>query len=88
MYCIAKDGGDSISFITAQLAIGSFFFAMRSCEQVKTPVPGETKIVALDGCTFCCKNKREIPYSAKHLHTAEYITIIWNDQRNGIRMDS
>ena len=88
MYCVAKDGGDNINFITAQLAIGGFFFAMRSCEQVQPPVPGKTKIIALDGCTFRCKNKREIPHSAKHLHTAEYITITWKDQKNGIRMDS
>ena len=88
MYSLAKGGGDNINFITAQLAIGGFFFAMRSCEQVKTPVPGKTKIIALRGCTFRCKNKREIPHSAKHLHTAEYITITWKDQKNGIHMDS
>lgn len=88
MYSLAKGGGDNINFITAQLAIGGFFFAMRSCEQVQTPVPGKTKIIDLDGCTFRCKNKREIPHSSKHLHTAEYITITWKDQKNGIRMDS
>jgi hypothetical protein len=38
MYSFAKGGGDNVNFITAQLAIGGFFFAMRSCEQVKTPV--------------------------------------------------
>ena len=80
MYSLAKGGGDNINFITAQLAIGGFFLAKRSCEQVKTPVPGKTKIIALDGCTVRCKNKCEIPHSAKHLHTAEYITITWKDQ--------
>jgi hypothetical protein len=88
MYSLAKGGGDSINFITAQLAIGGFFFAMRSCKQVQTPVPGKTKIIALDGCTFCCKNKHVMSHSAKHLHTAEYIMITWKDQKNGIRTDS
>jgi hypothetical protein len=88
MYSLAKGGGDTINFITAQLTIGGFFFAMRLCEQVKTPIPSKTKIIALNGCTFRCKNKREIPHSAKHLHTAEYITITWKYQKNGIRMDS
>jgi hypothetical protein len=51
-------------------------------------VPGKTTIIALDGCTFRCKNKRDIPHSVKHLHTAEYITITWKYQKNDIRMDS
>jgi hypothetical protein len=54
---------------------------MLSCEQVKTPMPGKTKIVALNSCTFRCKNKREVPHSVKHLHTAKYITITWKDQK-------
>jgi hypothetical protein len=37
---------------TADLVLGAFFFAMRSCEYTKTARPGRTKRIQMGGIVF------------------------------------
>jgi len=39
------------------LIVGSYFFAMRACEYVKTPKPGHTKLARLRCVVFRYHNK-------------------------------
>jgi hypothetical protein len=43
---------DSAPSVTADLVLGSFFFACRACEYTKTKLPGKTKVIVLGGVIF------------------------------------
>jgi hypothetical protein len=43
---------DLVTYITAELAIVGFFWAMRSCKNVTPPVPGRTRIIRLRNIVF------------------------------------
>jgi hypothetical protein len=79
---------DSTMAITADLAIAAYFFAMRSCEFTATPSPGRTRIIRLSGVVFRDANHQEIPHS-NHAASklADRVTITFEDQKNGLRMD-
>ena len=73
----------------ADTTIGGFFFAMRSCEHSKTPVPGKTKLVTLGCIQFRSRNKRIVRRDSPFLlDVADYVTVTFVDQKNGIKMDS
>jgi hypothetical protein len=79
---------DSTMAVTADLAIAAYFFAMRSCEFTATPSPGRTKIIRLSGVVFRDAAHRVIPHSNHTaLKTADRVTITFEDQKNGLRMD-
>jgi hypothetical protein len=73
--------------VVTELAILGFFFAMRSCEETTPPKPGRTKIVSLGGLIFRDHQKRDIPPEHTGIHTAEYITTVFVDQKNRDKMD-
>ena len=72
------------------LCIGAFFFAMRSCEYSKTTTLEEskrTKILRLRNLRFF-HSGREIAHTSPHLHTANYISITFEYQKNDERHES
>jgi hypothetical protein len=73
---------------TVDLVIGAYFFAMRPCEFVKTPRPGRTKRAKLGTIVFRDRSKGIVLHSDPLLLSkAEYITIVFIDQKNGNKMD-
>jgi hypothetical protein len=61
---------------------------MRPCEFVKTPRPGKTKCATLGSIIFRDGRKRTIPHTTPLLFsTAQYVTVIFVDQKNGTKMD-
>jgi len=67
-----------------QLAKGAFFFAMRSCEYVKTYGERRTKLLELQNLRFF-KDRREVPHDSPDLHLADSITITFFFQKNDER---
>jgi len=73
---------------TADLVVGAFFFAMRSCEFVRTPRQGKTVPLELGNITFRAKHGSEVEKDDPDLVLkAEYVTITFVDQKNGIKRD-
>ncbi len=74
---------------TADITLGAYFFAMRSCEYTKTARPGRTKRVRLGCIVFRTRTRRVIDHSDPNLLTsAAYVTIVFEDQKNGKKMDA
>jgi hypothetical protein len=79
---------DTHDAIIAEIAISAYFFAMRSCEITATTTPGRTKIIRLKGVVFRDSRHREIPHSsAEELTTARRVTVTFENQKNGLKMD-
>jgi hypothetical protein len=79
---------DTAFAIVAELSIVAFFYAMRSCEISFTPAPGRTKSIRLRGIVFRDKSNTEIPHNSPRLvQTAERVTVTFEDQKNGTKMD-
>jgi hypothetical protein len=73
----------------ADLVLGAFFFAMRSCEYTKSLPLGRTKRVRMGCFVFRTASRRVLLHSdPKLLHHAEYVTIVFEDQKNGKKMDA
>jgi hypothetical protein len=74
---------------TADLVLGAFFFAMRSCEYTKTARPGRTKRIRMGGIVFRTRSRRVLLLTDPDLlKLADYVTIIFEDQKNGKKMDA
>jgi hypothetical protein len=73
---------------TANITLGAYFFAMRSCEYTKTKQPGCIKRVGLGCIIFCTRHCRVIQHSDPNLLSlTAFITIVFEDQKNGKKMD-
>ncbi len=80
----------ALTLAIAQLAMGAWFFAMRSCEYSKTSSKEEskrTKILRLRNIRFF-RNGRILPHSSPHLHLADYVDITFEYQKNDERNES
>lgn len=73
----------------AQLSIGAFFFACRSCEYLKVPQSDQrrTKILCLRNIRFF-KDGRLIPSPSQELESADSVTITFEMQKNDLKHDS
>lgn len=79
---------DTSMAVISEIAIVAYFFAMRSCEITNTVSPGRTKIIRLRGVLFRDAQHREIPHDdPTALALADRVTITFEDQKNGLRMD-
>ena len=78
---------DTLYAIMSELAITAFFFAMRSCEFTLTPQPGRTKVVRLRGILFRTADNVELNHNDPALAEAERVTLTFEDQKNGTKMD-
>ena len=73
----------------ADLVLGAFFFAMRSCEYCKSVPLGRTKRVRMGCFVFRTASRRVLAHNdPKLLHHAHYVTIVFEDQKNGKKMDA
>ena len=65
---------------TADLIIGAFFFAMRSCEFSKTSIPGKTIMIHLGGVKFFAEDRSPIHQdNPRLLELAVYVWILFED---------
>jgi hypothetical protein len=72
----------------SDLIIGAYFFAMRGCEFCHTEKRGRTKLLTIGNITFRGKSKTVIPQTDRDLlDKADYVTICFVDQKNGMKMD-
>ena len=65
----------------------AYFFAMRLCEFTLTPLPGRTKVIYLRGIVFRVNNNQEVDHRSPSLHLAERVTLTFENQKNGQKMD-
>jgi hypothetical protein len=80
---------DSAPSVTADLVLGSYFFACRACEYTKTKLPGKTKVIVLGGVIFRSQTKKTLPHNTPDLLAlAAYVTIVFVDQKSGKKMDA
>jgi hypothetical protein len=82
----SKTGDASTLAHVADLVLGAFIFAMRSCECTKLVPTGRVRL----GCfVFRTASRRVLLHSdPKLLHHAEHATILFEDQKNGKKMDA
>ena len=78
---------DTMFSILSELATMAYFFVMRLCEFTLTPLPGRTKVIHLCGIVFRDKLNREVDHHSAGLHLAERVTITFEDQKNGTKME-
>ena len=79
---------DTMFAILSELAIMAYFFAMRSCEfTLPAPLPGRTKVIHLWGIVFRDKSNQEVDHRSPSLHQAERVTLTFENQKNGQKMD-
>ena len=75
---------------TAQLGIGAFFFAMRSCEYLKVPASEKkrTDVLRLRFIVFFDEEGKVIPHSSTHLERAHCVSITFERQKKDERIDT
>lgn len=83
--CDSDEAHDGEAAIVAEIAIAAYFFAMRSCEIMVTPTPGRTKITRLRCVTFRDHGNREMDQRTEDLATARQATVMFKDQKNGLK---
>ena len=67
----------------ADLIIGAFFFAMRSCEYAIPKEVGRTITIRLGGISFFDRQRKEISHNHPHLLIiAIHVRILFEDQKN------
>ena len=73
----------------ADLTIGAFFFAMRSCEYSTVKERGRTKLLTVANVKFYSKHRSELPHNDPDLESsAEFVTITFEDQKNKKKMET
>ena len=85
-------GSCALAIAIAQLAMGAFFFAMRSCEYSKAgrEEKKRTKVLCLRNIRFF-KNNKEVPHGPNMLvalNTCDYVYITYESQKNDSKNDS
>jgi hypothetical protein len=68
-----------------QIASGSYFYAMRSCEYLKVSGSRKTKLLLVEDIQFHIAN-RETNHSSPEIFDNDTVTITFKDQKNGERM--
>ena len=71
----------------SQLAIGAWFFAMRSCEYLTVFGERKTKRLCLRNLRFF-REGREIKHTDRTLPSCDYVSITFEDQKNGEKNDT
>lgn len=78
---------DTKGAVVSEIAIVAYFYAMRSCEITATPTPGRTRITRLRGVIFRDASHKEIPHKSAQLSAASRVTVTFENQKNGLKMD-
>ena len=92
LFMMKLAGDCPLAIVIAQLAMGAFFFAMRSCEYSKAgnEEKKRTKILCLRNIRFF-KDNKEIAHGPNMLfplHECDYVYITYEVQKNDERNDS
>jgi hypothetical protein len=82
LYDLAESPSD---LATADLAMGAFFFACRSCEYLKVTGARRTKTLQVGDIQFR-KGKTVLPHSSPNLHLADTVSLTFRDQKNRDKM--
>jgi hypothetical protein len=69
----------------ADLAMGAFFFACRSCEYSSVKGPRRTKTLRVGDVQFR-RGRHIIPHTSPDLHLAEQVSVVFRDQKNRDKM--
>jgi len=73
----------------ADLIIGAYFFAMRSCEFSSVREVGRTVMIRLGGIRFFSQDFHPIPHDHPDLlELAMYVLVLFEDQKNRLKHDS
>ena len=83
---ISKQRGSEFEKAVSELILGAFFFAMRSCEYVKTYKPGRTKKLHIRNIKFT-KIRRTICKTSKEIFKADYVSITYEFQKNADKFE-
>jgi hypothetical protein len=70
-----------------ELFIGTFFFAMRSCEYVKVSGTRKTKLLTIGNIRFYLNNK-EIKHNNEYLHLSGCVSITFEHQKRDTKNDT
>lgn len=81
---LAKITNDAADVACGQLAIGAFFFAMRSCEYMKVSGERRTKLLTLENLRFF-RDNQALSLTDPELHTADCVAITFIFQKNDER---
>lgn len=79
---------DSIMAHTADITIGAWFFAMRACEFTHQTQQRKTKPIRSRDIVFRDKHRRTISHDSSALSSAMFVTITFQDQKNGLKRDA
>jgi hypothetical protein len=78
-----EDKKSSFLLAQANLIIGAFFFAVRSCEYSAVKEPGHTKLLESSDIVFTDLNNKTIEHNNPKLFLlASYVSITFRDQKN------
>jgi hypothetical protein len=84
-----KQGETSTLAHVGDLVLGAFFLAMRSCKHTKSVPIGRTKRARMGCFVFRTASRRMLLHNnPKLLHHAQHVTIVFEDQKNGTKMDA
>lgn len=84
LHLAAAQSGSALLSALATLLTGAFFFAMRSCEYLRVPVRGRTKILCLGNIAFSSASCSELRYDAADAaNEIHFVSIRFEDQKSG-----
>ena len=75
------------AIVISELATGAFFFTMRSCKYLLVTGERKTKLLRLRNIRFF-RHGREIQHNNPLLSLSDYVSITFEDQKNGERIDT
>jgi hypothetical protein len=76
---------DAVETAAADLAMGAFFFACRSCEYSSVKGPRRTKTLRIGDIQFR-RGRHVLPHDPPDLHLAEQVSVVFRDQKNRHKM--
>jgi hypothetical protein len=79
---------DTAPAVCAELSIAAWFFAMRGCEFTQVAIPGKTLPIRACDVTFRDIQKRLVPHTSPSIFRAEYVTLVFRDQKNGRKLEA
>jgi hypothetical protein len=84
-----QNSGTTAQAHTADLVLGVFFFTVRSCKYTRTAKLGRTKHIRMGCIVFRTHSHRVLSLlDPELLSLANYITIVFENQKNGKKMDA
>jgi hypothetical protein len=80
-----KLASNELELASADLAMGAFFFACRSCEYLYVSGTRRTKTLRVGDVQFR-RGRHIIPHTSPDIHLAEQVSVVFRDQKNRHKM--